>query len=65
MGVRAGHAVRLPVALGLIEGPRTEILSGLKDDEIVVKGECGIAHGRPSPSSPAAPEQAPSTVAKP
>jgi RND family efflux transporter MFP subunit len=37
MGVREGHAVRLPVEVGIGDGTRVEILSGLDGGEAVVK----------------------------
>lgn len=35
--VRGGKAVRLPIDIGLNDGTKTEVVSGLKEDEVVVK----------------------------
>ena len=59
VGVRDGQAVRLPIEVGLNDGTRTEILSGLKGDEIVVKTYSpSLTDGQPvEPTEPASPPQ--------
>jgi RND family efflux transporter MFP subunit len=49
VAVRQGRAVRLPVEVGLSDGTRTEILSGLASDEAIVNGAnvASLADGQP------------------
>ena len=48
MGVREGRIVRLPIEVGLSDGNRAEILSGLAGDEVVIKtNSSSLAEGQP------------------
>jgi RND family efflux transporter MFP subunit len=61
MAVREGRTVKLPIELGLSDGTRAEILSGLNGDETVVKTYSpSLAEGQPVLSM----EPARSTVTK-
>jgi RND family efflux transporter MFP subunit len=58
--VRQGRVVRLPIEVGLSDGTRTEVLSGLGEGEVVVKANAAsLADGQPveplEPASPPAP----------
>src|SRR5512135_1044238 len=48
VAVREGRAVRRPIEVGLSDGTRTEIRSGLKGDEVVVKANAAsLVDGQP------------------
>ena len=46
--VRDGHAARCPIEVGLVNGTSTEVVSGLRGDEDIVKaGVASLADGQP------------------
>jgi multidrug efflux pump subunit AcrA (membrane-fusion protein) len=48
VAVRVGRAARRPIEVGLSDGARTEIRSGLKGDEVVVKANAvSLTDGQP------------------
>jgi HlyD family secretion protein len=62
--VRQGRVARLPIEVGLSDGTRTEVLSGLDEGEVVVKANAAsLADGQPvepiEPASPPAPSPKP------